>query len=86
MDRAVALGRTSVHNLAVGVLPLQVSTGYVEAKAATATDDGPPSPLPPSPPHVTGTKRRRDTTSRWQERALDEYDNAVRVARRDGVT
>jgi hypothetical protein len=25
-------------------------------------------------------------TSRWQARALDEFDSAVRVARRDGVT
>ena len=31
-------------------------------------------------------KRRRVATSRWLARALDEFDSAVRVARRDGVT
>ena len=35
---------------------------------------------------VAGEKRRRVATSRWQARALDEFDSAVRVARRDGVT
>ena len=35
---------------------------------------------------VVGEKRRRVATSRWQARALDEFDSAVRVARRDGVT
>ena len=47
----------------------------------------PPSPpLPPPFPPLAGAKRRQDTTSRWQPRALDEYDTAVKVARRDGVT
>jgi len=40
----------------------------------------------PPPPPVAGEKRRRVATSRWQARALDEFDSAVRVARRDGVT
>ena len=35
---------------------------------------------------VAGVKRRRVTTSRWQAHALGEFDDAVRVARRDGVT
>ena len=38
------------------------------------------------PPPVAGEKRQRVATSRWQARALDEFDSAVRVARRDGVT
>ena len=41
---------------------------------------------PPPPPPVAGVKRRRVTTSRWQAHALGEFDDAVRVARRDGVT
>ena len=35
---------------------------------------------------VKGVKRRRVTTSRWQAHALGEFDDAVRVARRNGVT
>ena len=42
-------------------------------------------PLPPSPP-AAGVKLRKVVTSRWQSRALGEFDSAVRVARRDGVT
>jgi hypothetical protein len=34
---------------------------------------------------VKGVKRRRVTTSRWQAHALGEFDDAVRVARRNGV-
>ena len=44
-----------------------------------------PPPLP-LPPWQDGVKRRRVTTSRWQAHALGEFDDAVRVARRDGVT
>jgi hypothetical protein len=35
---------------------------------------------------VTPISERIYLTSRWQARALDEFDSAVRVARRDGVT
>ena len=39
----------------------------------------------PSPP-VAGEKRRRVTASRLQSKALDEFSDAVRVARGEGVT
>ena len=36
---------------------------------------------------LAGVKRRRVATSRWQTRALDGFNDAVRrAARRDGVT
>jgi hypothetical protein len=43
-------------------------------------------PLPPFPPPPVAGPGEKRRTSRWQVRALDEFDSAVRVARRDGVT
>ena len=61
--------------------------GMVKGAEAAVAEGGSPS-LAHAPPllPVAGVKRRRVTTSRWQAHALGEFDDAVRVARRDGVT